>query len=131
MSKRGNASLYIFLAFAMVAGIGMTYTLLSGNPTGMWGEGMLCQSKCTGSEPGQPKMGQEALGGAQLRQCLADCQAGISEPQSRQQECYTCIGGGAVQKLTAEDQSEALIMCERVAGSESTITSVASGPCPY
>jgi hypothetical protein len=131
MSKRGNVEFYIFLAFAVVAGVGLTYTMLSDKPTGMWGEGLDCQSMCFGTEPGRPRMGQESLGGAQLRQCLANCQAGISNQVQRVQECYTCNGGGVVQKLTAEDQNEAHIMCERTAGSEAVITNVETGPCPY
>lgn len=124
-------ALYIFLAVAVTATIGLTYTMLNDKPTGMWGEGLDCQSQCFGTEPGVPLVGQEPLGGANLRQCLADCQAGISPQQQMVQECYTCNGGGVLQKLTAEDQSEAQIMCERAAGSSATITNVATGPCPY
>ncbi len=131
MSKRGNVELYIFLAFAVVAGVGLTYTILADKPTGLWGEGLEAQSRCFGTEPGQPRVGQEALGGAQLRQCLADYQAGVPDQQAMIQECYTCNGGGALQKFTAEDQTEALIMCERAAGSEATITNVEPAPCPY
>ena len=132
MQKRGNTELYIFLAFAIVAGVGLAYTMLPGTQeTGLWGEGLDCQSRCFGTEPGQPRVGQESLGGAQLRQCLSDCQAGIPYQQSTVQECYTCNGGGVLQKMTAEDQNEALIMCERAAGSEATITNVEQGPCPY
>jgi len=40
MSKRGEVELYIFLAFAVVAGIGLTYTRLNDKPTGMWGKGL-------------------------------------------------------------------------------------------
>jgi len=131
MSKRGEASLYIFLAIAVVAVVGLTSTLLYQPTVGMWGEGLDCQSRCAGTEPGQPMLGQEALGGSALRQCLADCQAGISDAEKQSQECYTCSGGGVLQKLTAEDQNEALIMCERAAGSEATITNSEPGPCPY
>lgn len=131
MSKRGNTELYIFVAFAAVAGIGLVYTMLAGNPVGMWGEGLEAQSSCFGTEPGKPRIGQEALGGAQLRQCLADAQSGTPYQQTLVQECYTCNGGGVLQKLTAEDQNEALAMCERAAGSEATITNVETGPCPY
>ena len=131
MSKRGATELYMFLAFAVIAAVGLTYTILADKPTGMWGEGIDCQSQCFGTEPGRPRIGQEALGGSQLRQCLADCQAGIPPEQTMKQECYTCNGGGVLQKFTAEDQAEALIMCERAAGSEATITNVEPGPCPY
>jgi hypothetical protein len=37
MSKRGNTEVYIFLAFAIIAGIGLTYTMLAGGPEGKWG----------------------------------------------------------------------------------------------
>ncbi len=130
MSKRGEV-LYIFLAFAVIATIELTYAMLSNAPTGLWGEGLDCQSQCFGTEPGVPLVGQEHLGGADLRRCLADCQAGIPPQQQQVQECYTCNGGGVLQKLTAEDQSEAQIMCERAAGSSATITNVETGPCPY
>lgn len=131
MPKKGEASLYIFLAFAIIAVVGLTHTMLADKPTGMWGEGLDCQSQCFGTQPGEPRLGQESLGGANLRECLADCQAGIPYQQTKIQECYTCNGGGVLQKLTAEDQSEALIMCERQAGSSATITNVETGPCAY
>ncbi len=35
MSKRGNTEVYIFLAFAVVALVGLTYTMLDNQPTGM------------------------------------------------------------------------------------------------
>ncbi len=35
MSKRGEV-LYIFLAFAVIATIGLTYAMLSNAPTGLW-----------------------------------------------------------------------------------------------
>ncbi len=131
MQKRAEVELYLFLTFAVVAIIGLTYTMLGGRPSGMWGAGMDCQSECFGTEPGEPIAGQESLGGSQLRQCLADCQAGVSPAQKNEQECYTCNGGGVVQKITASDQAEAHIVCERVAGSEAVITNVESPRCVY
>ncbi len=173
MSKRGEASLYIFLAFAVISVVGLTYTMLSGTPEGMayrgppmdqipinidspgsyygnYPPGVIppqdqpglykistpgsvsdCQSQCFGREPGVPRISQPApLGGAALRQCLADCQAGISYNQQLQQECYTC--SGVQHPITADDGAQALLVCQRVGGSEATITGVdTSGPCKY
>ncbi len=131
MQKRAEVELYLFLTFAVVAIIGLTYTMLGGRPSGMWGVGIDCQSQCFGTEPGQPIAGQEHLGGAQLRQCLANCQAGISPEQTLIQECYTCNGGGNVQMITGEDQTQAQTVCEQIAGSQATITNAVPGVCPY
>lgn len=164
MSK--EAPLYIFLAFAVISVVGLTYTMLSGTPEGMAYRGPPmdqipinidspgsyyddyprqpglykistpgsvsdCQSQCFGREPGVPRISQPApLGGAALRQCLADCQAGISYNQQLQQECYTC--SGVQHPITADNGAQALLVCQRVGGSEATITGVdTSGPCKY
>jgi DnaJ-class molecular chaperone len=78
-----------------------------------------------------PMAGQETLGGTNLRNCLANCQSGLSPEQTTIQECYTCNGGGIVQKITGEDRTQAQTVCEQIAGSEATITNVEPGTCPY
>ncbi len=171
MSKKGEAAVYIFLAFAVIALGGLTYTLLHDQPSGMayhggpWqnmpldpnqiqspdgldaggitppqddpGNYMIgtqgsvtdCQSSCFGTEGGRPLVGQEPLGGAELRQCIADCQAGITRHSSQGQECYTC--SGSTQGITATNEGEARMVCQRVGGSSSQITNVVPGPCKY
>lgn len=172
MSKKANTETYIFLAFAVVALVGLTYTMLNSQPTGMsyrggpmdqipldptqfpsnymgYGNGQVpitdqpglykigtkgspsdCQSICFGTEPGVPRIQQpQPLGGAALRQCLSDCQAGIPAYHQTVQECYTCTG--AQEGITAASDSEALTVCKRVAGSSATITNVVQGPCNY
>jgi hypothetical protein len=171
MSKRGNVELYIFLVFAAMAGIGLTYTILNDEPSGMayhggpWQDmpidanqiqspdglgagGMIpsqddpgnymigtrgsttdCQSQCFGTEGGEPLVGQEPLGGSELRQCLANCQAGVSYTQQTGQECYTC--SDSAEAITAGNQGEARMVCKRVGGSSAQITNVVPGPCKY
>ncbi len=116
MSKRGNVELYIFLAFAVVAGIGLTYTMLADKPTGLWGASLDCQPQCF-----------NALGGNELRQCLANCGQEIPPEQHDVQECYQCT----CEKLTAENMDQAREICEKSCGSEATITSVVPGLCQY
>ncbi len=118
MSKRGNTELYIFVAFAAVAGIGLVYTMLAGNPVGMWGASLDCQPQCF-----------NALGGSELRQCLADCSQGISPEQQGEQECYQCT----CEKLTASNFDEAREVCQKSCGSEATIDSTKTVPglCQY
>jgi len=88
-----------------------------------------CQSQCFGTEGGRPLVGQEPLGGAELRQCLADCQAGISYTQQTGQECYTC--SNSPEGITATNEGEARVVCRRVSGSSAQITNVVPGPCKY
>jgi len=171
MKKRGEAALYVFLAFAAIAGIGLTYTILTGTPEGMayrgpsyqdmplnptqfpsyyeqYGNGMIptsdqpglykigtpgsvsdCQSSCFGTEPGRPRIGQETLGGAELRSCLADCQQGIPYHKQSMQECYTC--SGVQHGITADDHNQATTVCKQVGGSSAVITNAVPGMCDY
>lgn len=166
-----NPAVYVFLAFAAVAVIGMVHTMLTGDATGQAYRGLPmqdypldpsqfpildqgayggyippqdqpgrymigtpgsitdCQSQCFGTEPGRPRIGQEGLGGAALRECLANCQAGIPPEQHNQQECYTC--SCPAEKITANDGSQALTVCKQVCGSEATVVSAAMGACQY
>jgi hypothetical protein len=118
MQKRGNVELYIFLAFAVVAGFGLTYTILGGAPQGAWGTSLDCQPQCF-----------KALGGAELQQCLADCAQGIPPELHDQQECYQCT----CEKLTAENLDEAREVCQRACGTEATIdqSKTVPGLCQY
>lgn len=168
MSKRGEAVVYVFLAFAVIALAGMTYTILAGTPEGLEyyvphqdtpidvnqfpmgqeeidaGTGIVpiqdqpgmvrqpmmdCQSRCFGTERGEPEVGQRPMGGAELRKCMADCQAGIPEQQSTGQSCYTC--SDTQEGITADNQDEAQTACQRGGGSSATITKVTPGPCKY
>jgi len=170
MQKRGNVELYVFLAFAVIAMFGLTYTMLYGIPAGMayhggdWGSmpiqpyqeptnyqqygGMIplqdqpgremiatagsipdCQSSCFGTEEGVSPTGQRPLGGSELRQCLANCQAGISYQKAATQECYTC--SSVSEGITAEDGDEANTVCKRMGGADATITKFTIGPCTY
>lgn len=173
MSKRGRSELYIFLAFAIVAFVGLTYTMLYGTPEGMYyrgpplqdmpldpnqfpagpeeiyaGTGIVppedqpglsmigtqgsvtdCQSQCFGTEGGRPMVGQQPLGGAELRQCIADCQAGITRHRSQGQECYTCSCPN--EAITADNEGQARTVCQRMCGSSARITDVVPGPCKY
>lgn len=118
MSKRANVELYIFLAFAVVAGVGLTYTMLNDKPTGLWGASLDCQPQCF-----------NALGGSELRQCLGNCAQGIPPEMHNQQECYQCT----CEKLTAENFDEAREVCQRACGTEATIdqTQTVPGLCQY
>ena len=171
MQKKGEAVVFIFLVFAAIALVGLTYTVLHDQPSGMayhggpWqdmpldpnqiqspdgldaggitppqdnpGNYMIgtqgsttdCQSQCFGTEGGRPEVGQQPLGGAELRQCLADCQAGISDNQQTGQECYTCSDSS--EGITASNQGEARTICQRVGGSSAQITNIVPGPCKY
>ncbi len=171
IQKRGMVELYVFLAFAIIAMVGLTYTMLYGIPAGMayhggdWGSmplqpsqeptnyqqygGMIpyvdqpgnfmisqqggsipdCQSSCFGTVAGMSPTGQQPLGGAELRQCLANCQAGISYQKAATQECYTC--SAASERITAEDGDEANTVCKRMGGASATITKFTIGPCAY
>lgn len=171
MSKRGNVELYFFLAFAIIALVGLTYTMLADKPTGMayrgapyqdiplnpsqfqsyyetYGNGMVppedqpgqymigtqgsvtdCQSQCFGTEGGRPRIGQQPLGGAELRGCLADCQSGTTLHRSQGQECYTC--SCPTEGITADNEGQARTVCQRVCGSSGQIIDVAPGPCKY
>jgi hypothetical protein len=171
MQKRGHVELYFFLAFAVIAAVGLVYTMLYGTPEGMayhgqpygsipldpnqfdspemtYGGGMIppeddpgnymigtqgsvtdCQSACFGTEGGRPLVGQQPLGGAELRQCIADCQAGIPMHRSQGQECYTCSCPS--EGITASTEGEARLVCQRVCGSTGRITNTAPGPCNY
>ena len=88
-----------------------------------------CQSQCFGTEPGRPRVGQQPLGGAALRQCLANCQMGISPEQQMQQECYTCSCPS--EGITADNLAQAQQVCTNVCGSDGKITSVLPRPCKY
>lgn len=171
MSKRGRIELYLFLAFAIAAAIGLIYTMLYGTPQGMayhggpyseipldpnqfpsvyetYGNGMVppsdqpgrymigtqgsvtdCQSQCFGTEGGRPLVGQQPLGGAELRQCLADCQAGIPMHRSQGQDCYTCSCPS--EGITADTEGQARMVCQRVCGSSGQIIDTNPGPCKY
>lgn len=171
MEKRGHIELYFFLAFAVIAAVGLVYTMLYGTPQGMayhggpynempldpsqfqspemtYGGGMIppeddpgnymigtqgsvtdCQSACFGTEGGRPLVGQRTLGGAELRQCIADCQAGISQHRSQGQECYTCSCPS--EGITASSEGDARMVCQRVCGSTGQIINTVPGPCKY
>ncbi|MEM3154239.1 MAG: hypothetical protein QW165_01590 [Candidatus Woesearchaeota archaeon] len=171
MPKRGRVELYLFLAFALIAAIGLTYTMLYGIPEGMayrgppygsipldpsqfqspyeaYAGGMIptedqpgrymigtpgsvtdCQAACFGTEPGRPSVGQQPLGGEALRQCLADCQAGIMPHPSQGQECYTC--SCPTEAITADNEGQARMVCQRICGSTGRIIGMTPGPCNY
>ena len=129
MNKRGSEAL-ILLVVLLVAIVGTFFLLMPGpTNTGMYGEMMGCQSTCFGTAPGEARVGQQTLGGSALRQCLADCQAGIPYQQPEIQECYTCSCPS--EGITANNRNEARVVCQRVCGSEATIIRVVSGPCKY
>ena len=130
LGKKGDAALFIFLAFAVVALIGMIYVMMTGSPTGRYGEMLGCQSSCFGRTVGEPEVGQEqGLAGSALRECLADCQAGIPYQHPEIQECYHCSCPS--EAITADDRGQAMVVCGRVCGSEATIIAVDGSPCKY
>ena len=91
---------------------------------------MDCQGSCFGRAPGEPEVGQQqGYGGAELRQCLADCQQGIPFQHPEIQECYhfNCPSEG----VTADDHDMAMTIGDRVCGSSAAIVSVDAGPCKY
>ena len=156
MSKRGEVALYIFLAFAVIAAIGMIYTMLNSGAEGMYYSGQYvpervdprevwsgtsggelrqyavrCQGRCFGNEPGESQVGQEPLAGRALQQCLADCQAGIPRERHEGQACYTCSCQPPI-GMTAEDEKHALEMCQKSCGSAAKIIGEpTSGLCKY
>ncbi len=170
MQKRGNAELYVFLAFAVIATVGLTYTMLSGttgmayhggpynemplNPTQFpagpeeYADGLIpiqdqpgairlpmlnCQSTCFGRPEGVPRYQYRSyaqpMGGEALRQCLSDCQSGITYDQQMEQECYTC--SDTAHGITADNEAQARIVCKKIGGSSAQITNRVNGPCKY
>ncbi len=142
MYKRGYVETAILLVVAFFAVVGVVYVLNPGSASsgmlmippqdqpGMMKMPMLsCQSTCFGRPVGQSYVGQQGLGGAALRQCLADCQAGIPYTQQLGQECYTCSCPS--EGITADNYGQAQVVCQRVCGSEAQITNTVSGPCNY
>ena len=97
---------------------------------GVQGSVSECQSHCFGTAPGEPRVGEQApLGGAELRDCLSNCQEGIPDEQTTIQECYTC--SCPAESITADDGEQATVVCKRVCGADATIVKFVNGPCKY
>ena len=96
MSKRGMVAFGIVLVVLLFAVIGLVVVLNESATTGMdvmpaqYQAGLVrlpmldCQSYCLGRPVGVPRVPSygRSLGGAALRQCLAECRAEIVPPPS-------------------------------------------------